>query len=111
MAALDSDAASADAPPLFIRLLVRHSAVCLLLWMAVPIALAVVLLPVMEISEPLVGWRVKADATAEAVDMLALALHSAGPGGLPECHEVHCSSHGGAASAATQRGEGIACTR
>ena len=68
----------AAAAPLFIRLAVRRPCACLLLWMAVPITLTAFLVPVLELSPPLVGWRMKNHVTAEAVDMLVLAIGTVG---------------------------------
>ena len=52
--------------------------------MAVPIGLGVVVIPSMELTEPLVGWRMKQDETAEAFDAFLLASTTAGPSNLPE---------------------------
>ena len=71
------------AAPLFIRLLSRFPALCLLLWVAVPVALAVLIVPSLSLTDPQIGWRMKQHKTAEALDAIILASRTAGPSTLP----------------------------
>ena len=71
------------AAPLLIRLLSRFPALCLLLWLAVPVTLAVLILPFLSLTEPQIGWRMKQHQTAEALDAIILASRTAGPSTLP----------------------------
>ena len=71
-------AGTVAAVPLFIRLYVRHSLLCLVLWMCIPVLLGVAVLPHVALADPTRGWRVREHQTAEALDAYILAVSEAG---------------------------------
>ena len=93
-----SSAECRERAPLYIRLLVRRAGLCLVLFISIPVACALVsggqpicrllarylssgvpqvVAPKLHLADPLAGWRVRATDSAVALDSLDLAYHEA----------------------------------
>ena len=71
-----------------LAIMVRRPCACLLLWMALPIVAAALVVPDMYLTDPEVGWKIKHGPEAVALDTLSETLDGEGSLGWERSQEL-----------------------